>query len=149
TGDLMDDDISQMDHSQQFLRALNPRLQKFMCMGNHEYIPAMRSADVPQILRGLRETGVELLIDESRKLAHGGQHLWLMGIDYPPQGGTHTVFQRATDRDTEQSLDEALKDVRDDGAPRILLSHHPKTFFQARERQIDLTLSGHMHGGQL
>jgi predicted MPP superfamily phosphohydrolase len=39
--------------------------------------------------------------------------------------------------------------MRDDGAPRIVLSHHPKTFFEGRERQIDLMLSGHIHGGQI
>jgi predicted MPP superfamily phosphohydrolase len=144
TGDLLDNHIDQMDEAQRFLRGLKPVQGKFMCIGNHEYIAA-RSADTPQVLRGLRETGVDLVIDESRKLNHGGAHLWLMGIDYPRQ----MAIERATDRDTDQSLDAALADVRDDGAPRILLSHHPKTFFRARERAIDLTLSGHTHGGQI
>jgi predicted MPP superfamily phosphohydrolase len=39
--------------------------------------------------------------------------------------------------------------MRDDGAPRILLSHHPRTFVEARELPIDLTLAGHTHGGQI
>lgn len=144
TGDLLDNDIEQMELSQEFLRGLRPRVGKFMCMGNHEYIAA-RSADTPTILRGLRETGVDLLIDESRKLTHGGAHLWLMGIDYPAQ----MTLERATRRSTDESLDAALADVRDDGAPRILLSHHPKTFLRVRERPVDLTLSGHTHGGQI
>jgi predicted MPP superfamily phosphohydrolase len=39
--------------------------------------------------------------------------------------------------------------MRDDGAPRILLSHHPRTFNEARDLQFDLMLSGHTHGGQI
>lgn len=144
TGDLLDNDISQMEESQRFLRGLRPRIGRFMVPGNHEYIAA-RSAGTAQVLRGLRETGVDLLVDESRKLVHGTAHLWLLGIDYPRQA----TLERATDRDTSQSLDCALADVRDDGAPRILLSHHPKTFLEARERPIDLTLAGHTHGGQI
>ena len=144
TGDLLDNDISQMEQSRRFLRGLRPRLGKFMVPGNHEYIAA-RSADTAQVLAGLRETGTDLLIDESRRLVHGHAHLWLLGIDYPRQA----TLERATQRDTSQSLDAALADVRDDGAPRILLSHHPKTFYEARERPIDLTLSGHTHGGQI
>ena len=46
-------------------------------------------------------------------------------------------------------MDAVLRDMKDDGAPRIVLAHHPKTFFEARERQIDLMLSGHTHGGQI
>jgi predicted MPP superfamily phosphohydrolase len=148
TGDLLDNDIVQMEEAQRFLRGLNPRREVYMCVGNHEYIAA-RSTDTPRIVAGLRDSGVHLLIDETRRIEIGGDHFWLMGIDYPPQGGTHNVFNRVTDRTTDQSLDAVLKECRDDGAPRILLSHNPSTFNQARERPIDLTLSGHTHGGQL
>jgi predicted MPP superfamily phosphohydrolase len=117
-------------------------------MGNHEYIAGMMDG-MGSIMQGLRESGVDLLVDESRRLEHGGAHLWLMGIDYPPQGGSHIIENRLTQRTTDEAIHEALKDVRDDGAPRILLSHHPRTFVQASEYPIDLTLSGHMHGGQL
>jgi predicted MPP superfamily phosphohydrolase len=72
-----------------------------------------------------------------------------MGIDYPKAGGSHVIANRVTDRDTGESLDKVLGEVRDDGAPRILLSHHPKTFFDVRERPIDLTLAGHTHGGPI
>jgi predicted MPP superfamily phosphohydrolase len=37
---------------------------------------------------------------------------------------------------------------RNDGEPTILLSHHPDYFFEAAACDVDLTLSGHTHGGQ-
>lgn len=149
TGDLIDNDHSQIEDSVHFLRSLKPRREKFMCMGNHEYIAGMRDGMGP-VMAGLRESGIDLLVDESRKLNIGGANLWMMGIDYPPQGGSHVIDARLTgERTTKEAIELALKDVRDDGAPRILLSHHPRTFVQASEYPIDLTLSGHMHGGQL
>jgi predicted MPP superfamily phosphohydrolase len=39
--------------------------------------------------------------------------------------------------------------MRDDGAPRIVLAHHPRNFYDGREFPIDLMLSGHTHGGQI
>ena len=38
---------------------------------------------------------------------------------------------------------------RNDGEPTILLSHHPDYFFEAAACDVDLTLSGHTHGGQI
>jgi len=35
------------------------------------------------------------------------------------------------------------------GVPNVLLSHNPDTFDGAAEAGIDLTLSGHTHGGQV
>jgi predicted MPP superfamily phosphohydrolase len=149
TGDLIDNHVNQLELGQRFISGLNPRYDRpYMCMGNHEYIAAM-TGDTPGILRDLKAAGARLLIDETEKIDAGGAHFWLMGIDYPKAGGSHVIANRVTDRDTGESLDKVLGEVRDDGAPRILLSHHPKTFFDVRERPIDLTLAGHTHGGQI
>jgi uncharacterized protein len=143
TGDLLDNDIAQMELSQEFLRGLQPRREVYMCMGNHEYIAA-RTADSDTIIAGLRETGVNVLIDEAHKLDHGGAHFWLGGIDYPDQAGLPSGR-----RTRMHSLEHTLGQMKDDGAPRIVLAHHPRSFFEGREMQLDLMLSGHTHGGQI
>ena len=38
---------------------------------------------------------------------------------------------------------------RDPALPVLLLSHHPEVFPEAARRGIQLTLSGHWHGGQV
>jgi predicted MPP superfamily phosphohydrolase len=144
TGDLLDNHIDQLPEAQRFLRGLKPRREVFMCMGNHEYIPA-RDGDIKPIIDGLREACPGLLIDEARKLQIGGDHLWLGGIDYA-MGRFMEELQQRTRR---ESLEYTLGQMADDGAPRILLAHHPGSFIEGREMQLDLMLSGHTHGGQL
>jgi uncharacterized protein len=144
TGDLIDNHVDQLELAQRFMRGLKPKRQAFLSMGNHEYIPA-RGGDAGGIVSALKETHVRVLLDETEKLQIGGAHIWLGGLDYPPQGG----LPRLHDRTTEESLQLVLAEMRDDGAPRILLSHHPRTFNVIREAPIDLTLAGHTHGGQI
>jgi uncharacterized protein len=145
TGDLIDNDESQLELSTWLVRGLQPkRGEKYLCLGNHEYIAA-RTCDLQSIMRGLSDAGGQWLIDEARELRVGGHHLWLGGIDYPP----NRRFGHSSGRSTRQSLQRMLGQIKDDGAPRIVLSHHPGTFAQARHMPIDLMLSGHTHGGQI
>lgn len=143
TGDLLDNDISQLELATRFIKSLRPsRADVFACMGNHEYIAA-RTADVPAVIQGLRGTGAQLLIDDVQDLVFGGDRLWMAGINHPPGRS------RPEGRSTQASLQHVLTQMKDDGAPRVLLSHHPRTFIEARELPIDLMLSGHTHGGQI
>ncbi|MGK4007593.1 metallophosphoesterase [Sorangium sp. So ce1036] len=145
TGDLLDNHVSQLELSARFLRGLRPvRGQLVFCMGNHEYIAA-RSASVGAIVRGLEEAGAQVLVDEAREIRLGGDRLWMGAIDYPSRARPGQPARRPT----RDGLQRALGQMRDDGAPRVLLSHHPGTFVAARELPFDLMLSGHTHGGQI
>jgi predicted MPP superfamily phosphohydrolase len=143
TGDLIDNQLEQLEFAQNLLRRLEPRVGTFMCMGNHEYIAAQ--GDEAAVKAAYAEAGATVLVDTSIKLPLRGSHLWLAGTDFPGAPGC-ALGDRPS---TAESMDAATRDMRDDGAPRIVLSHHPKTFFEGRERQIDLMLSGHTHGGQI
>lgn len=145
TGDLLDHHVSQLELSTRLLRGLQPaRGQLFFCMGNHEYIAA-RSASIPAIVKGLEEAGAQVLVDEAREVRLGGDRLWMGAIDYPSRARPGEPARRPT----VDGLARALGQMRDDGAPRVLLSHHPGTFRAARELPFDLMLSGHTHGGQI
>ncbi|WP_433933165.1 metallophosphoesterase [Sorangium cellulosum] len=145
TGDLLDHHVSQLELSTRLLRGLRPaRGQIFFCMGNHEYIAA-RSASIPAIMKGLEEAGAQVLVDEAREVRLGGDRLWMGAIDYPSRARPGEPARRPT----VDGLARALGQMQDDGAPRVLLSHHPGTFRAARELPFDLMLSGHTHGGQI
>jgi hypothetical protein len=150
TGDLLDNHVDQLELSARLVRGLAPRrAEVFLCMGNHEYIAA-RTADVRTIVRGLEDAGGQVLVDDGRMVRIGGDHLWLGAIDHPSRSGRRNDPRSDRPvRSTQESLDLALAAMQDDGAPRILLSHHPRTFVEGREAPIDLMLSGHTHGGQI
>ncbi|HTN84703.1 MAG TPA: metallophosphoesterase, partial [Sorangium sp.] len=109
-----------------------------------EYIAA-RSASIGAVAKGLEEAGAQVLVDEAREVRLGGDRLWMGAIDYPSRARPGEPARRPT----LDGLHRALGQMQDDGAPRILLSHHPGTFRAARELPFDLMLSGHTHGGQI
>ncbi|MCA8944638.1 MAG: metallophosphoesterase [Planctomycetes bacterium] len=141
TGDLMDNHISQLELANFLVGGLKPkRGPVYLCMGNHEYYTA-RSGSVKQIIEELGAHNGRMLIDETEALDFGSDRVWLSGIDYEGRG--------EADRTTRESLQIVTSEMKDDGAPRIVLAHHPRNFFEGREFPIDLMLSGHTHGGQI
>lgn len=101
----------------------------FASMGNHDYFvegEAMADALVAAGLDVLRNRGVSL--------ARGDARLYLAGVD-DTWTGRHDVGKALADRPQ--------------GVATVLLAHDPALFPEAVERGVELTLSGHTHGGQL
>lgn len=113
------------------LPLLQPPLGVFAVPGNHEHRadPGLRLWR-----RCLEEHGVTVLLNEGRRLRCGAASLWLAGLDDLMRG--------------EPDLPAALEGVREE-EPILLLAHHPDHFAEAAGAGIDLTLSGHTHGGQI
>jgi uncharacterized protein len=106
------------------LGALRAPLGVFAVLGNHDWKQAGH-----QMWRALEDAGIEVL--ENRAVRAGGFHV----------AGLADLRCRRPD------LPSTLAGVADD-APVILLSHDPDVFPYVPER-IALTLSGHLHGGQV
>ena len=103
--------------------------------GNHEYY-----AGAPFVMNAMRSAGIEVLLNDSRIVAaKDGGGFGLIGVD----------DMHGRDRGGPgPRLGGALAKLADDRA-RILLSHQPSFFPRAAACGVDLTLSGHTHGGQL
>jgi predicted MPP superfamily phosphohydrolase len=106
---------------------------QWACLGNHDY------DDVARFTRRLGDAGVTLLRDRMRTLDVAGQPLEIVGTDF--------VFARERHDEIYARLFAALPGR--DGAPRILLNHDPRNFFEIPDRAADLVLSGHTHGGHV
>lgn len=98
----------------------------FAVLGNH---------DETGMHAPLTRMGVDVLVNEARRLERGDDHLHLVGVDDP-----HTF---RTD-----SLEAALENVPPDGC-RLLLAHAPEIHAEAGDRGLDWMICGHTHGGQL
>lgn len=95
-------------------------------LGNH---------DSAEIAYGLEGLGVRMLVNDSAEIVHGGDSLWLLGVDDP-------FDYHCAD------LDAALRDVPENSF-KILLAHAPEVYQKAAAHGIDLYLSGHTHAGQI
>ena len=130
TGDLVDGSVAELGQHVAPLGRLKAKEGVFFVTGNHEYYSGA-DAWIAQ----LKTLGVQTLRNERREIAPG---LWLAGIDdLTARGGDHAP-----------DLPRALAD-RDPAQPVVLLAHQPKQFLEAAEHGVDLTLSGHTHGGQI
>ena len=82
----------------------------------------------------LEAHGVRVLINDGTRIAAGGDSLWIGGVDDLGLG--------------EPDLERALRGCGPE-EPALLVAHQPDLFIEAAHVGVDLTLSGHTHGGQI
>jgi len=129
------------------LARLEAPLGVYAILGNHDWWAAAIPTDPPDSSRSVRKAlaaaGVPVLENESVRLNQRGRPFWLIGL------GDQLAFMRPGSR-TRRGADDlrgAMREIRDD-APAILLAHEPYCFPKVPDR-VALTLSGHLHGGQV
>jgi predicted MPP superfamily phosphohydrolase len=130
-GDLIDSRPEEMLHYREALRLLEPPLGVYAVPGNHEYLA---EPDLKLFHGVLSEAGVRVLLNEGERVHYEGGSLWLAGVDDHWQG--------------QPDLGMAMHGS-DPDEPVVLLSHHPDLFYESASIGVDLTLSGHTHGGQI
>lgn len=113
------------------LQLLSPELGIVAVPGNHDHF---WGRDLGLWEAFLREQGVRVLINDGLRLTFGGVSFWVGGVDDLAEGRPDLAMA------LEGSTREELK---------ILLSHNPDIFQEASSVGLDLTLSGHTHGGQV
>lgn len=129
TGDLITHGSSHVEAVARALGGLRAKDGAFACMGNHDYF-----TDGEHLVRELERNGLTVLRNRGVVVERGEASLYVAGVD-----DTWT---------SRHNLERALA-ARPEGAPTVLLAHDPDLFPQAQARGVELTLSGHTHGGQL
>lgn len=129
TGDLITHGSSHVEVVARALGGLRAKDGTFACMGNHDYF-----TDGEHVVRSLEREGLTVLRNRGVVVKRGAGRLYVAGVD-----------------DTWTSRDDVERALagRPEGVPTVLLAHDPELFPQAQARGVDLTLSGHTHGGQL
>ena len=116
-------------------RDLQAPLGVVTCLGNHDHYTGTHV-----VVSGVREAGQVLVRDSTHIVERGGAALALIGIDDPEDW----QFDDPQHREIAVAMQHAPPD-----AFRILLAHRPGAFDGAAPHGIPLTLSGHIHGGQI
>lgn len=127
TGDLVTSGTAYYDDVAAVIGALRAPDGVYVVLGNHD------QWDDEALASALGERGVRVLRNEWVQIQRGAGALIVAGVDDAYTG--------------KDDLSLALAD-RPTGLPTVLLAHYPDFFRDARERGVELTLSGHTHGGQ-
>ena len=133
TGDFVN---SQTEEVYQFAEAFSNLKSPngvYGCLGNHDYF----AKDVELVAKKVDECGIKLLRNDAIKIEKGNSFFNLVGVD--------DIGRNVT---PDEYLTRALSSVKNE-QPKILLCHKPYYFSNAKNLGIDLTLSGHTHGGQI
>jgi predicted MPP superfamily phosphohydrolase len=127
TGDFVDSKTKDFDSCARFWQELGKQYNGriFGVLGNH---------DLNSLEKLLEQNNINILNNESTKIFQGDDYVYLIGVNDPD-----------THRD---NLQKAMLGVKDN-APKILLAHSPDIIKDTENKEIDLILVGHTHGGQI
>jgi predicted MPP superfamily phosphohydrolase len=129
TGDYVSHNTDYIAPVADALGRLKSRFGTFACLGTHDH---WTDADlVTDLLRG---EGITVFVNEGLRFETRDGSFWLAGVDDYMAGKT----------DVRAALHGSFPDEI-----KLLLAHNPVIFRQSVRAGVDLTLSGHTHGGQI
>jgi hypothetical protein len=126
-GDFVSVRASYIDRLAPLLAAIDAPFGKFAVLGNHDL-----RADHRLVVTSLERAGIRMITNQHVTLAAPFEDVSICGLDDPTRG--------------DPRADLALDGV--DGT-RIVLMHSPEGLTAIGDRQFDLALAGHTHGGQV
>ena len=132
TGDLVDTHVTEIPNIRDTISMLKSDYGVFGCPGNHDHY-----ASAEALMDALADKPISMLQNAHQELRINGEKLTIIGIDDAGEVGRDFA-----------DIDAAVRGSDPDSF-RILLSHRPHMFDDARAKDISLTLSGHTHGGQI
>ncbi len=136
-GDITDDNAYYIPKFLRCLKQVDAGIPMVAILGNHDLYGGGH-----ETVAELKGSRLRILVNEGFALKRGKASLWIAGLsDYAAR--RHNRFQ-----DLLPDLGKTLKG-KPKGAPTILLAHQPHAFEEAAKHKVELTLSGHTHGGQL
>jgi predicted MPP superfamily phosphohydrolase len=132
TGDFVDWTTKDLKSCQGFWQELseNHLGKVFGVLGNHDHRHPKRKT----LKNLLKESGIEILANEAKKVEKNGDFIHLIGIDDPHEG--------------YDDIKKAMAEIDNDNL-KILIAHSPEIFKKIKGKDIDLVLVGHTHGGQI
>jgi len=131
TGDFVDNNVNEIPAITKAITDLKADYGVFGSLGNHDHY-----AGAEKVFSALKSK-INLLKNEHRALAINGEKLSIIGVDDAGRGTSHFADLHGATRGMDPE------------SFTLLMSHRPRFFHTAAEHGIDLTLSGHTHGGQV
>lgn len=132
-GDFVNSELDEVYPFAEAFSGLSAPYGVYGVLGNHDFY----TKQVGIVAAEVEQCGITLLRNRHVIIEKGGKQLALLGID-----------DATTFRYSIPYFERASQGVPA-GIPRVLLSHRPNFFDHAAVRNVDVTLAGHTHGGQV
>lgn len=141
TGDAVDSNRPNFEATASFFYEAMKIAPCYYVLGNHE--GWFDDETLASFESKLLEAGVVILRGDSVLIERGGEKIEILGIDDP-------VFASKKQMSYSSHMSvENIKSISKHDGYKILLSHRPEYFENYVGADIDLVLSGHVHGGQV
>lgn len=129
TGDYVSHETEYISPVAKLMGELQAEFGTHACLGNHDHW-----TDPEAVTTAFRNNGINMMVNEGFRFEARGASFWLAGVDDHMVGKT--------------DIAAALKGSYPDEM-KLLLAHNPIIFRKSVRYGVDLTLSGHTHGGQV
>lgn len=139
TGDFIDSRKTNISVAIDLIKEIEGVAPIYYVTGNHE----ARITSYDELKRRLVEHNVIVLENETATIKKENSQINIIGVNDP-----QLAYEYSVD-DSIIIKDELEKSNYDKSLFSILLSHRPEVFKTYVEKNIDLVLSGHAHGGQI
>lgn len=143
TGDLLDSRRTSVEKAANFVREAVKIAPCYYVTGNHE---SRMEKEYAQLEEVMTEAGAYVLRNARLSLDKDGETIVLAGIDDPRFVLVSDKVEKM-EKVIGKVLDGIVQDVPDEQFT-ILLSHRPELFELYCDYDLDLVLTGHVHGGQ-
>ena len=132
TGDLIDSNRTNIQNAYVFIDEAVKIAPVYYVSGNHE----KHSGKYDELIEGLSERGVHILENTYEYIEQNDSKIAIMGIK---------------DIRKNYNFDSILEDMCNENSDyfKILLSHRPEIYEIYDEKGVDLSFTGHAHGGQI
>ncbi len=157
TGDLITNETG-IEKAAELIGKIAADYKTFVIFGNWDYWAL--DYKVGEFKSELEAVGAKVLVNDAVEIVSGSEKLNIMGVKDPyTSGELKNDIEKAeknlnkgdkpSDALLSQDASEGRSKTMEDTNCRILLAHSPNIIREAADKNIDLVLVGHTHGGQV
>lgn len=142
TGDMINKYDKNFENFFRLAEVLSDKYEIYYIVGNHE--KSLKNNYFNLIMDKLESLGIKILNDKKITIWRDKEHINLYGIDIP------LIFYRTKNKSNNiEPIIDSMLNKCSNKEYNILLAHNPLYFNTYANYDVDLTLSGHIHGGMI
>lgn len=142
TGDMVNKYDKNFERFLNLAQALSKKYQIFYIVGNHEL--GLRKEDLNFIIKKLSVFGIKIINNEKIPIIRNNRCINIYGLNVP------LLFYKIRNKSSDiEEIVNAVLNKCSEKEYNILLAHNPLYFETYSKYNVNLTLSGHVHGGMI